>query len=60
MSSPSHDSVACVCDNEVRIYGGVEKDRKGQEYRPFIRRIEFNNHGQARLYAQEHDERRKK
>jgi hypothetical protein len=45
-------AVAAVCDNEVRIYGGVEENGR----RPLFAVHEFKHHGAAVNYAQEYDE----
>lgn len=42
--------VAAVCGSEVTIYGRVADGRRKEGVR------RFNNHGQAALFAAEHDE----
>ncbi|MES2950256.1 MAG: hypothetical protein V4858_17065 [Pseudomonadota bacterium] len=44
--------VAAVCDNEVRIYSGVQENGR----RPLLTTKRFAHHGAAVNYAQEHDE----
>lgn len=57
-TNPDDNPVAAVCGNEVRIYGAKEQVRKGQFVRPLKGIMHFGNYGQARVYAQEYDDRR--
>lgn len=50
------EHVAAVIGSEVRIYGAVRKDSNGKPVRPLLMVLQFGNHGQAKLYAQTHDE----
>ena len=49
---PEHEPVAAVCDTEVRIYGGKEKNG----VRPLQQVKQFNHRGAAMLYAAEFDD----
>lgn len=52
VSVPEHEPVATVCDNEVRIYGGKQKNGVS----PLLSRHEFPHRGAAILYATEFDD----